>query len=70
MDLLCTPTSSMENPSLRVSGHGGSTSRTFVVEDYTEDQYGQWALYEGTREQSYIDDEVSCFWTWDDNEYV
>ena len=46
MDLFCTPTSSMENPSLRVSGHGGSTSRTFVVEDYAEDENGQWSIDE------------------------
>ena len=58
----------MENPSLRVSGHGGSTSRTFIVEDYPEDEYGQWATDEAPGEQGYIDDERSCFWTWDDNE--
>ena len=27
VELFCTPKSSMENPSLRVSGHGGSTNR-------------------------------------------
>ena len=32
VDLFCTPKSSMVNPSLRVSGHGGSTSRTLTVE--------------------------------------
>ena len=59
--------SSMENPSLRVSGHGGSTNRTFIVEDDPEDEYGQWASDEATGEQGHIDDERSCFWTWDDN---
>ena len=64
VDLFCSPKSSMENPSLRVSGHGGSTSRTFIVEDYPEDEYGQWATDEATVEQGWIDDERSCFWTW------
>ena len=41
MELFCTPKSSMENPSLRVSGHGGSTSRTFIVENSAEDEFGQ-----------------------------
>ena len=38
----------MENPSLRVSRHGGSTSRTFTVEDYVEDEFGLWAIDEAT----------------------
>ena len=68
VELFCTPESSLKNPSLRVSGHGGSTNRTFIVEDYPEDEYRQWATDEAPGEQGYIDDERSCFWTWDDNE--
>ena len=60
----------MDNPSLRVNRHGGSTSKTFIVEDYTEDEFGQWATDKVTGEQGYIDDERSCFWTLDDNEYT
>ena len=45
--------------------HGGTTSRTFIVEDYSEDENGQWATDEVTGEQGYIGDERSCFWTWD-----
>ena len=69
-ELFCTAKSSKENPSLRVSGHGGSTSRTFIVENCAEDEYGHWAIDEVTGEQGYIDDEGSCSWTWDNNEYV
>ena len=58
----------MENPSLRVSGHVSSMNRTFIVEDFAEDDFGQWATDEVTGEQGYIDDESSCFWTWDDTE--
>ena len=32
VELFCSPKSSMENPSLLVCGHGGSTNRTFFVE--------------------------------------
>ena len=63
----------MENPSLRVSGHGGSTNRTFIVDNYAEDEFGQWATAAVTSEHGYIDDERSCFfffWTCDDNEYT
>ena len=67
---LCTPKSSMENPSLRVNGHGGSTNRTFIAEDYAEDEFGQWAMDEVTGKQGYIDDERLCVWAWDDNEYT
>ena len=58
----------MENPTLRVSGHGGSLNRTFVVEEYSEDDFGQWTTDEVTGEQGYVHDEKSCFWTCDDNE--
>ena len=70
VELFCTPKSSMENPSLCVSGHGSSMNRTFIVEDCVEDDFGKWATDEVTGEQGYIDDERSCFWTWDDTECV
>ena len=38
----------MENPSLRVSGHGGSTNRTFIVENGAEAANGQCAIDEVT----------------------
>ena len=60
----------MENPSLRVSGHSSSMDRTFIVEECAKDEFGQWAKDGVTSEQGYIDDERSCFWTWDDNEYA
>ena len=60
----------MENPSLRVNRQGGSTNRTFIVEDCAEDEFGQRATDEVTGEQGYIDDERSCSWTLDDNEYA
>ena len=68
--LFCTPKSSMENPSLRVSGHSSRVNRTFTVEECAKDEFGQWAMDEVTSEQGYIDDERSCFWMWDDNEYA
>ena len=70
LKLFCKPRSSMENPSLRASGHGGSMNRTFIVEDCSEDDFGQWATDEVTGEQRYVDDGKPCFWTWDDNEYA
>ena len=53
----------MENPS-----HVSSMNRTFTVEDYAEDDFGQWAEDEVTGEQGYIDGERSCFWTCDETE--
>ena len=61
MELFCTPKSSMENPSLRVNRHGGSTSKTLIVEGYAEDEFGQRATDEVTGEQGYFGDERSCF---------
>ena len=62
VELFCTPKSSMKNPSLRVSGHGSSMNRTFIVEDCAADDFGRWATDEVTSEQGYIDDE-RFFWT-------
>ena len=36
----------------------------------SEDEFGQWATDEVTGEQGVVDDEGSCFWTWDDDEYA
>ena len=70
LELLCAPRSSMENPSLRASGHVSSVNRTFIVEEYAEDDFGQWTKNEVASEQGHVDDERSCFWTWDDTEGV
>ena len=40
VELFCTPRSSMDSPSLRVKKYGGRTSRTFIVEDFIEDEFG------------------------------
>ena len=45
-------------------------NRTSIVEDYAEDDFGQWTKDEVTGEQGYVDDERSCFWTWDGTECV
>ena len=55
---------SMENPSLWVNGQGGRSTRagrTFIVENYTEDEFGRWKIDEVTGVQGYIDDGRSCF---------
>ena len=70
VELFCTPKSSKENPSLRVNKHSGSTSRAFIVEDLIGDEFGQRATDEETGEQGYVDDEESCFWTWDNKKYA
>ena len=49
-ELFCTSKSSIENPSLCVSGHVSSMNRTFIVEDYAEDDFGQWVKDEVTGE--------------------
>ena len=61
VEFFCKPKSSMGDPSLRVNRDGSQTSRTFIVEEYFEDEFGQWAIDEVTGEQGYIDDEGSCF---------
>ena len=48
MELFCTPKSSVDDLSLRVNKYGGSTRRTFIVEDFIEDEFGQWATDEVT----------------------
>ena len=47
----------MENPSFSVSGNVGRMNFTFIVEDSTEDDFGQWAKDEETSGQGYFDDE-------------
>ena len=44
----------MENPSLRMNRYGGSIDRTFIVEDFIEDEFGHSAIDEVTAEQGYV----------------
>ena len=64
MEFFCTAKCSMENPSLRVSGRVSSMNRTFIVEDYAEYDFGQWAKVanKATLMMKDHDDERSCFW--------
>ena len=50
LESICASKSSVENPSLRVSGHVSGMNRTFIVEDYAEDDFGQRAMDEVTGE--------------------
>ena len=67
VELFCTPKSSSDNPSLRVNRYGDHTNRTFFVDDFIADEFGQWAIDEAIGEQGNVDDEGSCFWTWDNH---
>ena len=67
-ELSCTPKNSVKNLSPRVNRHGGSTNRLFIVQNYTDGGFGQWATDVVTCEQGHVDDERSCFQTIDDNE--
>ena len=46
--------SSIDNPSLHVSGHVSVMNRCFIVEDNAEDDFGQRARDEVTCEQDYV----------------
>ena len=70
MKIFCTPQSAIEISSLRVNECGSHASRTFIVEDFIEDEFGLWSTDEATGEQGYVVDESLCFGTWDDNEYA
>ena len=59
LELFCTP-----------NGHGGSTNRTFIVDNFSEDEFGQWTTDEVIGEQGYVDDEGLCSWTLDNHEYA
>ena len=69
MELFCTPKSSNGESVTSIKW----TQRQYeqnIHRRYAEDEYGQWVTDEVTGEQGYMDDERSCFLTWDDIEYV
>ena len=53
-----------------MSKHRGSTSKTFIVVDFIDDEVGQWATDEVIGEEGYVVDEGPCFWTWNNNKYA
>ena len=44
-----------------------SLHRTFIVEDGSEEESGQWATDEIIGEEGFVDDENLCIWTWNEN---
>ena len=56
VELFSAPQSSIENPSLRVSGHVSSMNRLLLVEHYAENEFGHWTKDEVTGDQGYVDD--------------
>ena len=70
VEFFCTPKSSIENRPLCVSKHRGSTSKTFIVVDFIDDEVGQWATDEVIGEEGYVVDEGPCFCTWNNNKYA
>ena len=70
MDFFRTPKSSMEHPSLRVSGHGGSTSRTFIVEKKWETNVDNGPQTKQPVSKVPLMMKGRVFWTWDDNAYA
>ncbi len=62
--LFCALRSSIENPSLRVSGQG----RTFYIVDYgdMDQSAGYWVVDEETNEEGFLPEFEDVFWVFDD----
>ena len=58
----------MENPSLRMDGHGGGMNRTFMVEDYGEENLDNGPQTKELVSKVTLIMKGGVFWTWIDNE--
>ena len=72
-EMFCTPKSSMKNPSLRTRRFNDPVSRycsfyrTFIVEDGSEEEFGQCATDELTGEEAALTIKTNVYWSLDDN---
>ena len=71
LELFCAPKSSLDNPSLRVSGQGTHQRSFCVLEDGTlEGTSGYWVQDDETGQEGFVGEFEDTFWTYDDTEWV
>ena len=71
MELFCAPRSSLDNPSIRVSGQGNHYRTFCVLEDGTlEGASGYWVQDDESGQEGFMGEFEDTFWTYDDTEWV
>ena len=68
-EIFCTTNSSVDNPLLAPSGHGGHETFLVIEEGYLDNQEGHWVEDEEDGAEDFLEDDDDAFWVYDEESY-
>ena len=70
LEIFCTTKTSVDNPLLAPSGHGGRKTFLVIEEGYLDNQEGYWVEDEEDGAEGFLAADEDSFWVYDDDNYT
>ncbi|OLP89146.1 Kinesin-like protein Klp59C [Symbiodinium microadriaticum] len=70
LEIFCTTKTSVENPLLAPSGHGGRKTFLVIDEGYLDKQEGYWVEDEEDGAEGFLEADEDTFWVYDEDNYT
>ena len=70
LEIFCTTKTSVDNPLLAPSGHGGRKTFLVIEEGYLENQEGYWVEDEEDGTEGFLEADDDTFWVYDEDNYT
>ncbi|CAE7673933.1 unnamed protein product, partial [Symbiodinium microadriaticum] len=70
LEIFCTTKTSVDNPLLAPSGHGGRKTFLVIDEGYLDNQEGYWVEDEEDGTEGFLEADDDAFWVYDEDNYT
>ena len=70
LEIFCTTKTSVDNPLLAPSGHGGRKTFLVIDEGYLDNQEGYWVEDEEDGAEGFLEADEDTFWVYDEDNYT
>ena len=70
LEIFCTTKTSVDNPLLAPSGHGGRKTFLVIEESYLDNQKGYWVEDEEDGAEGFLEADEDTFWVYDEDNYT
>ncbi|OLQ02455.1 hypothetical protein AK812_SmicGene14698 [Symbiodinium microadriaticum] len=70
LEIFCTTKTSVDNPLLAPSGHGGLKTFLVIQEGYLDNQEGYWVEVEEDGAEGFLEADEDAFWVYDEENYT
>ena len=70
LEIFCTTKTSVDNPLLAPSGHGGRKTFLVIEEGYLDNQEGYWVEDEEDGAEGFLEADEDTFWVYDEDNYT